>query len=53
VTDEELKKILEEEWAKRHPRIAMGERRIELAVAAMRCAAELAVADALSKVRAI
>jgi len=36
MTDDELSKILENEWAKRRPLIPMGKRRIELAVAAMR-----------------
>jgi len=36
MTDDELRKILEDEWTKRRPRIPMGKRRIELAIAAMR-----------------
>ena len=41
MTDAELRKILEEEWAKWRPPIPMGERRLELAVAAMRRAYDL------------
>ena len=40
MSDDELKKILDDEWQKRRPRISMGERRIELAIAAMRRAYE-------------
>ena len=47
MTDAELRKILEEEWAKRRPPIPMGERRLELAVAAMRRAYDLGRASAL------
>lgn len=45
MTDAELRKILEAEWQKRKPPIPMGERRIELAVAAMRRAYELGRAN--------
>lgn len=41
----DFKKILEDEWEKRRPRIPMGERRIELAVACMRRAYELGQAN--------
>ena len=36
MTDDELKKIFEDEWQKRRPRIPMGEHRIELTIACMR-----------------
>ena len=41
MTDNELKNILENEWGKWRPRIPMGERRIEFAIACMRLAYDL------------
>ena len=38
--DSDFRKILNDEWEKRRPRIPMGERRIELAIACMRRAYE-------------
>ena len=40
MSDEELRKILDDEWEKIRPRVPMGERRIKLAIAAMRRAYE-------------
>ena len=53
MNDDDLRKILADEWDKRRsPRISMGERRMELAVAAMRRAFDAGRADAEAEINA-
>lgn len=51
MTNDELRKILEEEWHKRKPRIPMGERRLELCVSAMQRAYQLGRASRVITVK--
>lgn len=52
MTDADLRKMLEDEWHKHKPPIPMGERRLSLAVAAMRRAFEAGREDAMHEMDA-
>ncbi len=52
MTKAELETILQDEWTKHRPPISMGERRIALAVAAMRRAYEAGREDAEAEIDA-